>query len=114
MAALATTATLLAPLRSGTAGDRDIVVTWTLATPAEYEVTVTLTQNTTTGITIPTGATLIVVIPPTTNTQQIRIDDASGKKLGLTLPFVIPADGDTTLTLHLAAGSNQTVRVICL
>lgn len=114
MAALATTATLLTPLRSGTAGDRDIVVTWTLATPSEYEVTVALTQNTTTAVALPTGATIVIVIPPTTNTQQIRIDDASGKKLGLTTPFVIPVDGDTTLTLHLAAGSNQTVRVICL
>ena len=29
-------------------------------------------------------------------------------------PFILLADGDTTLTLHLAAGSNVTVRVICI
>jgi hypothetical protein len=114
MAASATTANFLCSLRGGTAGDRDIVVQWSLGSPIENEQIVTLTQNTTTNITIPDSTTLIVVIPPTDNTQQIRVDDASGKKCGLITPFILLADGDTTLTLHLASGDDQAVRVICL
>jgi len=114
MAASATTANFICSLRSGIAGDRDIVVSWTLSAPIENEQLVALTQDATTAITIPTSATLIVVIPPTDNSQQIRVDDASGKKCGSVKPFILLADGDTTLTLHLAAGSNVTVRVICI
>lgn len=114
MAALATVATFICSLRGGVAGDRDIVVSIDLSAPVENEQLVTLTHNATTTITIPSTAKLIVIIPPTDNTQAIRIDDASGKKLGQTIPSIIPAEGDTSLTLHLATGSNKTVRVICL
>jgi hypothetical protein len=114
MAAAALTATFLAQLRGADGGDRDVKVTWSVPAPKDSVQIVTLTQNTTTPISIPAGTTLIVVIPPTNNTQAIRVDDASGKKIGQAIPTIIPAEGDTTLTLHLAAGSNQTVTVISL
>jgi len=114
MAAQALTAVFTAFIRGSASGDDDIKVTWSIAAPLDNAQIVTLTQNATTAITIPALCTLIVVIPPATNTQVIRVDDASGKKLGAAIPTIIPAEGDTTLTLHLAAGSNQIVTVLCI
>lgn len=115
MAFDAVTALFEAYLRNGTQGDRDVQVSWSISSPQHSERLVTLTQNTTTSVTgLPATATLLVLIPPTSNTQAIRIDDASGKKLGDNIPTILPLEGDTSVTFHLAAGSNVDVTIITL
>lgn len=110
-----TTATFFCAVRNATGGDRDVKVTWTLPTPILFEADVALTQNATTAITgYNTGSLFIIVVPPTENTQQIRIDDAAGKKVSKSIPFIVGVEFDATLTLHLAAGQNQVVHVIVI
>lgn len=115
MAFDAVTALFEAYLRNDAEGDRDVQIAWSISSPQFESRLVTLTQNTTTSVTgLHASATLLVLIPPTTNTQAIRIDDASGKKLGAAIPTILPLAGDTTVTFHLAAGSNVDVKVLTI
>lgn len=110
-----TTASFFCAVRGATGGDRDVKVSWSLPSPVLFESDVVLTQNATTAISgWSTLAVLILVVPPVENTQQIRVDDASGKKVAKNTPFIVGVEGDATLTLHLAAGANQTVHVVAI
>jgi hypothetical protein len=110
-ATAATTATLLCKVTGSDTGDKLVQATWTLAAPILDVDRTALTQGADNTITVPTGASVCVIVPPSTNTQAITF-----KGIGADTGYAIDADAPTVLglsgssfVLNLAAGSNQTV-----
>lgn len=73
----------------------------------DHTVTVNLTAGTNT-ITVPSGTTAAVIIPPTTNTQTISLRGAAGDTgvaLSRTKPTVLSFDTTVTSFILVAGGT---------
>lgn len=117
MAAKPLTATFLAQLRGGDAGDRDVVATWAISAPNETTQTLLLAQNAFTFLSVPAGTTLILIIPPTNNTQTVTLKGQNadtGIALSKTRPSLVAIDPSATIGIALGAGSNQTFKIVYL
>jgi len=112
MATAALTATFLAQVQGGDTGTQNVSITWAITSPLEIVYEQVLTQGAFNAVVLPsTLATLVVVIPPTTNTQAVTLKGLTGDTgtpLNVSLPTILAVPSGTSgLGLTLGAGSNQ-------
>lgn len=91
------------------AGDPTVVnaTHWTIASAAIRVETVTLNSGDNT-LTVPTGATLLEVIPPTTNAQALKLKGNAadtGWQIATTAPTVLTLGGAVGTRIVNAGGS---------
>lgn len=109
MATAATTARLLCQITGGDSGDKLVNVSWSLSAPLMQTDKTTLTQAANNTITVPSGAKLCVIVPPTANTQAVLLKGVGGDTgyaIDPNEPTVLCVSG-SSFVLNLAAGSNQ-------
>lgn len=109
MATAATTARLLCQVTGGDSGDKLVNIAWTLSAPLNIVERPTLTQAANNTITVPSGAKLCVIVPPTANTQVVTLKGVGGDTgyaIDPNEPTVLCVSG-ATFVLNLAAGSDQ-------
>lgn len=109
MATVATTAYFQCQVSGGDSGDKTVNVSWTLSSPLLTVERTTLTQAANNTITVPSGAKLCVIVPPTDNTQAVTfkgVNGDTGYVIDPNEPTVIAVSG-SSFVLNLAAGSNQ-------
>ena len=86
-------------------GTSDVSLTWTItAGVSDAFVFTTETGNQT--VTVPTGTTMVIVVPPTTNAQAITakgVGADTGFQVSKTKPTVIAWETGSSFVLNLAA-----------
>ena len=111
MAAAALIAKFFAQLRDGAAGDQDVALAWDIAAPAGLLFTQTLVAGAFNSVNFPPTYTLLIIIPPTTNTQAVLLKSVTGDDgvaLHRTLPSVLAVhDSFASIGLTLGAGTDQ-------
>ena len=111
MATTATTARLLCSVSGGDSGDKVVNVSWTLSAPLLTVDRETLTQGANNTITVPSGATLCVIVPPTDNTQALTLKGVAGDTgyvIDANTPTVLALSG-SSFVINVGAGSNIAV-----
>ena len=109
MATASTTARFLCQVTGGDTGDKLVNVAWTISTPLNLTERPTITQGANNTVTVPSGATLCVISPPTDNTQAVTFKGVAGDTgyaIDANTPTVIAVSG-SSFVINLAAGSNQ-------
>lgn len=121
MATSATTAVFQCPVRGGDAGEADVVVSWSLTSPVEILFSQVLTQGAHTTINIPASPnpdfTLLVIIPPVTNTQSVTIKGNitdTGLLISADKPTILSGIQGNALSILLGSGTNQTFKFRCI
>lgn len=107
--AVAGTLSVTGTLTGHPEGSRLVSLTWTI-TAGKSNVTVDLSSGANT-VTVPSGTTLVVVIPPTTNTETITAKGVSGDtgfQLSKTRPSIIAWETGSSLVLTTSAAISGT------
>lgn len=113
MATSATTASFLCQVEGGDSGSKVTSVSWTLSAPLLQTDTTELTQGGDTTITVPTGAKLCVLVPPTDNTLSLTLKGNTGDTgVGIdpNEPTVL-APTDSSFIITTGAGTNFDLQV---
>src|SRR5262245_23684854 len=112
------TVLLTAFVRATEAGDLDIRESWTINSPAGLVFQQTLTQAAFNTISFTSGKTMLMVIPPTSNTQNVTLKGVTGDtgtnlNVALPTPLFIPTSS-TSIGITLGAGSDQVFKFVAL
>lgn len=104
------TATFYCDLVGTPSGEKIVTTTWSITAGTGQVTTsdVAVGDNT---ITVPSGTTLIVIVPPTTNTQTLKVSatsTASAFQISTTKPTVLSWQTGASFILALGAGSTLT------
>src|SRR5436190_23258670 len=115
---MAVTATILASGRvfGGLSGPWDLFLQWAITTGIGQKSRAVLANGDNT-ITIPSGTTLVAVVPPTGNTQALKWKGNAadtGTPMQKTTPFLASWDTGVATTLIINAAGAVTVDVLCL
>lgn len=113
MATSATTAFLRCQVDGGDSGSKIVSIDWTLSAPLLQVDTTTLTQGGDTTITVPTGAKLCVLVPPSDNVLTLTLKGNTGDTgVGIdpNEPTVL-APVDSSFIITTGAGTNFDIQV---
>lgn len=112
--AVTTTAKFLAQIVGLITGDRDVRFEWAITNGIGTTSVSSLSTGANT-VTIPTGTTLVVIAPPTSNTQTITLKGVTGDTgvaLSKTRPTVLAIDTGVTSIVLTAGGSVSGIEII--
>lgn len=111
--AVAGTLYLTGTLTGGTTGPRPLALSWSI-TGGKEPVTVDLAMGDNT-LTVPTGTTLILIVPPTSNAVALKVKGAAGDTgvlISKTKPTVLTWDSGPVIVNAASAIIGATVTFI--